>query len=177
MNKLINYSLSLLSYIIIGGIFIFITSPGYQSYSAQEGGEEISGINKEEEEEEEEEEESNNDIFSDLSRNLPRIEKEIPDDNKESQDSEIPIFENQDTKDLDDNNKISSRKNLVESNDQGASSESIERSFTNGFSDSGEESDIIKEEDGSSNTESSSSSSSSNSMSNDEAVDKNIVNR
>ncbi len=172
MNKLINYSLSLLSYIIIGGIFIFITSPGYQSYSAQEGGEEISGINKEEKEEEE----SNNDIFSDLSRNLPRIDEDIPDDNKESQDSEIPIFENQDTKDLDDNNKISSRKNLVESNDQGASSESIERSFTNGFSDSGEESDIIKEEDGTSNTESSSSSSS-NSMSNDDAVDKNIVNR
>lgn len=176
MNKLINYSLSLLSYIIIGGVFIFITSPGYQSYSAQEGGEEISGINKEEEEEEE----SNNDIFSDLSRNLPMIEEDIPDDIKESQDSEIPIFENQDTKDLDDNNKISSRKNLVESNDQGASSESIERSFTNGFSDSGEESDIINEEDGSSNTESSSSSSSSsssNSMSNDDAVDKNIVNR
>jgi len=176
LNKLINYSLSLLSYIIIGGVFIFFTSPGYQSYSAQEGGEETSGINKEEEEEEEEE--SNNDIFSDLSRNLPRIEEDIPDDNKESQDSEIPIFENQDTKDLDDNNKISSRKNLVESNDQGASSESIERSFTNGFSDSGEESDIIKEEDDSSNTESSSSSSSSNSMSNDDdAVDKNIVNR
>ncbi len=172
MNKLINYSLSLLSYIIIGGVFIFITLPGYQSYSAQEGGEEISGINKEEKEEEE----SNNDIFSDLSRNLPRIDEDIPDDNKESQDSEIPIFENQDTKDLDDNNKISSRKNLVESNDQGASSESIERSFTNGFSDSGEESDIIKEEDGISNTESSSSSSS-NSMSNDDAVDKNIVNR
>ena len=174
MNKLINYSLSLLSYIIIGGVFIFFTSPGYQSYSAKEGREEISGIN---EEEEEEEEQSNNDIFSDLSRNLPRIEEDIPDDNKESRDSEIPIFENQDTKDLDDNNKISSRKNLVEFNDQGASSESIERSFTNGFSDSGEESDIIKEEDDSSNTESSSSSSSSNSMSNDEAVDKNIVNR
>jgi hypothetical protein len=170
LNKLINCSFSLLSYIIIGGVFIFITSPGYQSYSAQEGGEKISGINKEEEEE------SNNDIFSDLSRNLPRIEEDIPDDNKESQDSEIPIFENQDTKDLDDNNKISSRKNLVESNDQGASSEIIERSFTNGFSDSGEESDIINEEDGSSNTESSSSSSS-NSMSNDDAVDKNIVNR
>ena len=174
MNKLINCSFSLLSYIIIGSVFIFITSPGYQSYSAQEGGEEISGINKEEEEEE-----SNNDIFSDLSRNLPRIEEDIPDDNKESRDSEIPIFENQDTKDIDDNNKISSSRNLGESNDQGASSESIERSFTNGFSDSGEESDIINEEDGSSNTESSSSSSSSssNSMSNDEAVDKNIVNR
>jgi len=176
LNKLINCSFSLLSYIIIGSVFIFITSSGYQSSSAQEGGEETSGINKEEEEEEEE---SNNDIFSDLSRNLPRIEEDIPDDNKESHDIEIPIFENQDTKDLDDNNKISSRKNLVESNDQGASSESIERSFTNGFSDSGEESDIINEEDGSSNTESSSSSSSSssNSMSNDEAVDKNIVNR
>lgn len=149
-------------------VFISITSPGYQSYSAQEGGEEISGINKEEE--------FNNDIFSDLSRNLPSIEEDISDDNKESLDSETPIFENQDTKDLDDNNKISNRENLVESNNQGASSESIEKSFSNGFSDSGEESDIINEDDGSSNTESSSSSS--NSMSNDdEAVDKNIVNR
>lgn len=168
MNKLINYSLSPVSFIIIGGIFLSITSHGYQSYSAQEGREEISGINTEEE--------SNNDIFSDLSRNLPSIEEDIPDDNKESLDSERPIFENQDTKALDDNNEISSTENIIGSNDQGASSESIEKSFNNRLSESDQESDIINEDESSSNTETSSSSSS-NSVSNDEAEDQNIINR
>lgn len=168
MNKLINYSLSPVSFIIIGGIFLSITSHGYQSYSAQEGREEISGINTEEE--------SSNDIFSDLSRNLPSIEEDIPDDNKESLDSERPIFENQDTKALDDNNEISSTENIIGSNDQGASSESIEKSFNNRLSESDQESDIINEDESSSNTETSSSSSS-NSVSNDEAEDQNIINR
>lgn len=168
MNKLINYSLSPVSFIIIGGIFLSITSHGYQSYSAQEGREEISGINTEEE--------SNNDIFSDLSRNLPSIEEDIPDDNKESLDSERPIFENQDTKALDDDNEISSTENIIGSNDQGASSESIEKSFNNRLSESDQESDIINEDESSSNTETSSSSSS-NSVSNDEAEDQNIINR
>jgi hypothetical protein len=168
LNKLINYSLSPVSFIIIGGIFLSITSHGYQSYSAQEGREEISGINTEEE--------SSNDIFSDLSRNLPSIEEDIPDDNKESLDSERPIFENQDTKALDDNNEISSTENIIGSNDQGASSESIEKSFSNRLSDSDQESDIINEDESSSNTETSSSSSS-NSVSNDEAEDQNIINR
>jgi hypothetical protein len=168
LNKLINYSLSPVSFIIIGGIFLSITSHGYQSYSAQEGREEISGINTEEE--------SSNDIFSDLSRNLPSIEEDIPDDNKESLDSERPIFENQDTKALDDNNEISSTENIIGSNDQGASSESIEKSFNNRLSESGQESDIINEDESSSNTETSSSSSS-NSVSNDEAEDQNIINR
>jgi hypothetical protein len=168
LNKLINYSLSPVSFIIIGGIFLSITSHGYQSYSAQEGREEISGINTEEE--------SSNDIFSDLSRNLPSIEEDIPDDNKESLDSERPIFENQDTKALEDNNEISSTENIIGSNDQGASSESIEKSFNNRLSESGQESDIINEDESSSNTETSSSSSS-NSVSNDEAEDQNIINR
>jgi hypothetical protein len=168
LNKLIKYSLSSVSFIIISAVFLSITSHGYQSYSAQEGGEEISGINTEEE--------SSNDIFSDLSRNLPSIEEDIPDDNKESLDSERPIFENQDTKDLDDNNEISSTENIIGSNDQGASSESIEKSFNNRLSESDQESDIINEDESSSNTETSSSSSS-NSVSNDEAEDQNIVNR
>jgi hypothetical protein len=168
LNKLINYSLSPVSFIIIGGIFLSITSHGYQSYSAQEGREEISEINTEEE--------SSNDIFSDLSRNLPSIEEDIPDDNKESLDSERPIFENQDTKALEDNNEISSTENIIGSNDQGASSESIEKSFNNRLSESGQESDIINEDESSSNTETSSSSSS-NSVSNDEAEDQNIINR
>lgn len=169
MNKLINYSLSSVSFIIIGGVFLSLTSHGYQSYSAQEEGEEISGINTEEE--------SSNDIFSDLSRNLPSIEEDIPEDNKESLNSERPIFENQDTKDLDDNNEIgSSTENIVGSNDQGTSSESIEKSLSNELSDSDQESGIINEDESSSDTETSSSSSS-NSVSNDETEDQNIINR
>ncbi len=169
MNKLINYSLSPVSFIIIGGIFLSITSHGYQYYSAQEGREEIFGINTEEE--------SSNDIFSDLSRNLPSIEEDIPDDNKESLDSERPIFENKDTKALDDNNEISSTENIIGSNDQGASSESIEKSFNNRLSESDQESDIINEDERSSSNTETSSSSSGNSVSNDEAEDQNIINR
>ena len=57
----LNYLLSL-SFIIIG-IFLYITSDGHQSFSAQDGEEEeeTSDINNEEES-------TNNDIFSDLSR-------------------------------------------------------------------------------------------------------------
>jgi hypothetical protein len=162
-----NYYLSSLSLIIIGvGIFLSITSHGYQYYPAQvegegegEGGEEKSGINTEEEEE------SSDDIFSDLSRNLPNIEENIPNNNEEHMDSEKSIFENHDTKDLEDNNEISNSENIVESNDQGATSESIEKSFGNRFSDSGQVPDIINEDDSSSNT-----------VSNPDANDKNIVN-
>jgi hypothetical protein len=159
-----NYSLSSLSFIIIGGsIFLSITSHEYQYYPAQL--------------EEGEGEESSNDIFSDLSRNLPSIEENILNDNEGPMDSERPIFENHDTKDLDDNNEVSNSENIVESNDQGATSESIEKSFNNGFSDSGQAPDIINEDDSSSNTGSlSSSSSSSNTVSNHDASDKNIQN-
>src|SRR5215203_1211128 len=161
-----NYSLSSLSFIIIGGgIFPSITSHEYQYYPAQL--------------EEGEGEESSNDIFSDLSRNLPSIEENILNDNEGPMDSERPIFENHDTKDLDDNNEVSNSENIVESNDQGATSESIEKSFNNGFSDSGQAPDIINEDDSSSNTgslSSSSSSSSSNTVSNHDASDKNILN-
>jgi hypothetical protein len=157
-----NYSLSSLSFIIIGGgIFLSITSHEYKYYPAQL----------------EEGEESSNDIFSDLSRNLPSIEENILNDNEGPMDSERPIFENHDTKDLDDNNEVSNSENIVESNDQGATSESIEKSFNNGFSDSGQAPDIINEDDSSSNTGSlSSSSSSSNTVSNHDASDKNILN-
>lgn len=170
MNKLINYSLSPVSFIIIGGIFLSITSHGYQSYSAQEGREEISGINTEEE--------SNNDIFSDLSRNLPSIDKDILNDNAQPLDSEEPLFANPDTEEFDENNEISSNsENIVESNEQGTTSESIEKSFSNGLSNSAQEPDIINEDDSSSsgNTKTSSSSSSRNEVSNDEANNNNIV--
>jgi hypothetical protein len=157
-----NCSLSSLSLLIIG-VFLSITSHGYQYYPAQvevgEGEEEEkSGINSEEEE-------SSDDIFSDLSRNLPNIEENIPNDNEEPMDSERSIFENHDTKDLEDNNEISNSENIVESNDQGATSESIEKSFSNGFNDNGQVPDIINGDDSSSNT-----------VSNPDANDKNIVN-
>jgi hypothetical protein len=80
-------------------------------------------------------------------------------------DSKRSIFENHDTKDLEDNNEISNSENIVESNDQGATSESIEKSFGNRFSDSGQVPDIINEDDSSSNT-----------VSNPDANDKNIIN-
>jgi hypothetical protein len=61
-------SLSSLSFIIIG-VFLYITSDGHQSFSAQDGEEETYINNNEEL--------TNNDIFSDLSRNLPNIDKNV----------------------------------------------------------------------------------------------------
>lgn len=175
----LNY-LSSLSFIIIS-VFLYSTSNGYQSVSAQEveeeEQEEPSEINREKEEEEEVE--SSNDIFSDLSRNLPSIDEDIPNDNVQPLDSEKPLFGNPDTEEFDENNEISSNsENIVESNEQGTTSESIDNSFSNGLSDSAQEPDIINEDDSSSsgNTKTSSSSSSRNEVSNDEANNNNIVN-
>ena len=144
MTKL-NYLLSLLFIII--GVFLYITSNVYQSVSAQDV----------------KEEESSNDIFSDLSRNLPSIDEDMPNNNNEQPlESESPLFENPDTEGLDENNEISNGENMGESNEQGSTSETIEKSLTNGFSDSGQEPDIIneeKEDDLGSNPETSSSSS------------------
>lgn len=174
----LNY-LSSLSFIIIS-VFLYSTSNGYQSVSAQEVEEEQEGpseINREKEEEEEVE--SSNDIFSDLSRNLPSIDNDITNDNAQPLDSEEPLFGNPDTEEFDENNEISSNsENIVESNEQGTTSESIEKSFSNGLSNSAQEPDIINEDDSSSsgNTKTSSSSSSRNEVSNDEANNNNIVN-
>lgn len=143
MTKL-NYLSSLLFIII--GVFLYITSNVYQSVSAQDV----------------KEEESSNDIFSDLSRNLPSIDEDMPNNNEQPLESESPLFENPDTGGLDENNEISNSENMGESNEQGTTSETIEKSLTNGFSDSDQEPDIIneeKEDDLGSNPETSSSSS------------------
>lgn len=173
----LNY-LSSLSFIIIS-VFLYSTSNGYQSVSAQEVEEEQEGpseINRGEGGEEEVE--SSNDIFSDLSRNLPSIDEDIPNDNVQPLDSEKPLFGNPDTEEFDEKNEISSNsENILESNEQGTTSESIDNSFSNGLSDSAQEPDIINEDDSSSNTKTSSSSSSSrNEVSNDQANNNNIVN-
>ena len=156
-------SLSSLSFIIIG-IFLYITSDGHQSFSAQDAEEETSNINNNEES-------TSNDIFSDLSRNLPNIDDNALNENEEPLESEEPLFGNPDTEELNDNNEIDNSENIVESNDQLTPSQSIEKSFSSGFGDSGkEETDIINEEgdDSGGNIETSSSSSSSNEVSNDE---------
>ena len=157
----LNY-LSFLSFIIIG-IFLYITSDGHQSFSAQDVEEETSNINNNEES-------TSNDIFSDLSRNLPNIDDNALNENGEPLESEEPLFENPDTEELNDNNEIDNSENIVESNDQLTPSQSIEKSFSSGFGDSGKETDIINEEgdDSGGNIETSSSSSSSNEVSNDE---------
>ncbi len=164
----LNY-LSSLSFIIIG-IFLYITSDGHQSFSAQDVEEETSNINSNEES-------TSNDIFSDLSRNLPNIDDNALNENGEPLESEEPLFGNPDTEELNDNNEIDNSENIVESNDQLTPSQSIEKSFSNGFRDSGKETDIIIEEgDDSGGNIETSSSSSSNEVSNDENNNNNIIN-
>jgi hypothetical protein len=166
----LNYLLSL-SFIIIG-IFLYITSDGHQSFSAQDGEEEeeTSDINNDEES-------TSNDIFSDLSRNLPSIDEKAFNENGEPLESDEPLFGNPDIEALNDNNGIDNSENIVESNEQGIPSQSIEKSLNSGFSDSNKETDIINEEgDGSGgNIETSSSPSSSNEVSNDEEDNNNNI--
>ena len=164
----LNYLLSL-SFIIIG-IFLYITSDGHQSFSAQNGEEETSNINNDEES-------TSNDIFSDLSRNLPSIDEKALNENGEPLESDEPLFGSPDKEALNDNNGIDNSENIVESNEQGIPSQSIEKSLNSGFSDSNKETDIINEEgDGSGgNIETSSSPSSSNEVSNDEEDNNNNI--
>lgn len=164
----LNY-LSSLSFIIIG-IFLYITSDGHQSFSAQDGEEEeTSDINNDEES-------TSNDIFSDLSRNLPSIDENALNENGEPLESEEPLFGNPDTEALNDNNGMDNSENIVESNEQEIPSQSIEKSLNSGVSNSDKETDIINEDEDYSggNIETSSSSpSSSNEVSNDEEDNNN----
>jgi hypothetical protein len=162
----LNY-LSSLSFIIIG-IFLYITSDGHQSFSAQDGEEEeTSDINNDEES-------NSNDIFSDLSRNLPSIDEKALNENGEPLESDEPLFGNPDTEALNEN-EMDNSENIVESNEQGVSSQSIEKSLNSEFSDSDKETDIINEDgdDSEGNIETSSSPSSSNEVSNDEEDNNN----
>ncbi len=138
MDKLykMNY-LSSLSFIIIG-VLLYVTSYGHQSFSVQER-EDNSDTNNNEES-------TGNDIFSDLSRNLPDINEEVMNEDGELLDSGGPIFGNPDSDELNDNNEIGNSENIVGSNEQGTTSKSIEKSFSSGFSDSNKEADIITED-------------------------------
>ena len=168
----LNYLLSL-SFIIIG-IFLYITSDGHQSFSAQDGEEEeeTSDINNDEES-------TSNDIFSDLSRNLPSIDEKALNENGEPLENDELLSGSPDIEALNDNNGIDKSENIAESNEQGIPSQSIEKSLNSGFSYSNKETDIINGEgDGSGgNIETSSSPSSSNEVSNDEEDNNdNVIN-
>jgi hypothetical protein len=166
MDKLykMNY-LSSLSFIIIG-VLLYVTSYGHQSFSVQES-EDNSDTNNNEES-------TGNDIFSDLSRNLPDINEEVMNEDGELLHSGGSIFGNPDSDGLNDNNEIDNSENIVESNEQGTTSKSIEKSFSSGFSDSSKEADIINEdiEYSKSNIESSSSS---NKPTNEDEDNNNII--
>ena len=166
MDKLykMNY-LSSLSFIIIG-VLLYVTSYGHQSFSIQER-EDNSDTNNNEEL-------TGNDIFSDLSRNLPDINEEVMNEDGELVDSGGPIFVNPDSDELNDNNEIGNSENIVESNEQETTSKSIEKSFSSGFSDSSKEADIINEdvEYSKNNIESSSSS---NKLTNEDEDNNNII--
>ena len=167
MDKLykINY-LSSLSFIIIG-VLLYVTSYGHQSFSIQES-EDNSDTNNNEEL-------TGNDIFSDLSRNLPDINEEVMNEDGELVDSGGPIFVNPDSDELNDNNEIGNSENIVESNEQGTTSKSIEKSFSSGFSVSSKEADIINEDVEYSKNNIESSSSNNKLTNQDEDNNKNII--
>jgi hypothetical protein len=137
-----------------------MTSDGHQSFSAQEGGDEES---------------NSNDVFSDLSRNLPSIDEKALNENGEPRESDESLFGNLDTEAFNDNNGMDNSENIVESNEQGIPSQNIEKSLNSEFSDSNKETDIINEDgdDSGGNIETSSSPSSSNEVSNDEENNNN----
>ena len=167
MDKLykINH-LSSLSFIIIG-VLLYVTSYGHQSFSIQER-EDNSDTNNNEES-------TGNDIFSDLSRNLPDINEEVMNEDGELVDSGGPIFVNPDSDELNDNNEIGNSENIVESNEQVTTSKSIEKSFSSGFSDSSKEADIINEDVEYSKNNIESSSSNNKLTNQDEENNKNII--
>ena len=147
-------------------MFLYVASFGHQSFSVQER-EDNSDTNNNEES-------NGNDIFSDLSRNLPDNNEELKNEDGELLDSKGPIFENPDSDEFNDNNEIGNSENIVESNEQGTTSKSIEKSFNTEFSDSSKEADIINEdvEYSKSNIESSSSS---NKLTNEDEDNNNII--
>ena len=168
MDKLyqMNY-LSSLSFIIIG-VLLYVASFGHQSFSVQERDDNSDTNNNEESD--------GNDIFSDLSRNLPDTNEEVTnEDGGELLDSGGPIFGNPDSDELNDNNEIGNSENIVESNEQETTSKSIEKSFSSGFSDSSKEADIINEDVEYSKNNIESSSSTNKLTNQDEDNNKNII--
>ena len=121
-------------YFIIIGLSVYATFNLYQSLSVEEDDSSQLNNNKE----------SNNDFFSSLSRTLPNIDEDPPDEN-EKLDNEGVIFDNFNTEEPineEDGGGSSSKK--TESNEQEIR-DSITESLNNGFSDSNQETEIIND--------------------------------
>lgn len=126
---------SFLSFIIIG-LSVYATFNLYQSLSVEEEGD-SSQLNNNEE--------SDNDFFSSLSRTLPNIDEDPPDEN-EKLDNEGVIFDNFNTEEPINEEAGggggSSKK--TESNEQEIR-DSITESLNNGLSDGNQETEIIND--------------------------------
>lgn len=122
---------SFLSFIIIG-LSVYATFNLYQSLSVEEEGD-SSQLNNNEE--------SDNDFFSSLSRTLPNIDEDPPDEN-EKLDNEGVIFDNFNTEEPINEEVGSSKK--TESNEQEIR-DSITESLNNGLSDGNQETEIISD--------------------------------
>lgn len=140
LTKMNNFSF--VSFIIIG-LFVYATYNLYQSFSVEENDSSQLNNNKE----------SDNDFFNSLSRTLPDIDEDPPDENEEL-DKEGVIFDNFNTEESN-NEEGSSMK--TESNEQEIR-DSLTESLNNGFSNgNNQETEIINEKGSSEDIEQSSS--------------------
>lgn len=140
LTKMNNFSF--VSFIIIG-LFVYATYNLYQSFSVEENDSSQLNNNKE----------SDNDFFNSLSRTLPDIDEDPPDENEEL-DKEGVIFDNFNTEESN-NEEGSSMK--IESNEQEIR-DSLTESLNNGFSNgNNQETEIINEKGSSEDIEQSSS--------------------
>lgn len=140
LTKMNNFSFA--SFIIIG-LFVYATYNLYQSLSVEENDSSQLNNNKE----------SDNDFFNSLSRTLPDIDEDPPDENEEL-DKEGVIFDNFNTEESN-NEEGSSMK--TESNEQEIR-DSLTESLNNGFSNgNNQETEIINEKGSSEDIEQSSS--------------------
>lgn len=140
LTKMNNFSF--VSFIIIG-LFVYATYNLYQSFSVEENDSSQLNNNKE----------SDNDFFNSLSRTLPDIDEDPPDENEEL-DKEGVIFDNFNTEESN-NEEGSSMK--TESNEQeirDSLTESLNNRFSNG---NNQETEIINEKGSSEDIEQSSS--------------------
>lgn len=123
---------SFLSFIIIG-LSVYATFNLYQSLSVEDDSSQLNNN-----------QESNNDFFSSLSRTLPNIDEDPPDEN-EKLDNEGVIFDNFNTEEpINEEGGGGSSSKKTESNEQEIR-DSITESLNNGFSDGNQETEIISD--------------------------------
>jgi hypothetical protein len=156
---------SFLSFIIIG-LSVYATFNLYQSLSVEE--DDSSQLNNNQE--------SNNDFFSSLSRTLPNIDEDPPDEN-EKLDNEGVIFDNFNTEEpINEEGGGGSSSKKTESNEQEIR-DSLTESLNNRFSNGNQETEIINEKGSSEDIEQSSSNEDNDNKDNENIDDNNIETR